>query len=405
MRGSRWSRRGRSGSASSTRRDMTGSRGGPCSRPATGRAPSAHRSFEVTIGNGGGDLAIDGQAARHSGSLASRSATRSPVRRDRPEPGRESHLWRDERPTCELTCSVRAGLVITGTEVLRGRVQDRNGPWLADRLAELGIELAHVMITGDRPADLRAALEFMRAEGADLVVTSGGLGPTADDLTAQVVADFAGRPLRLDEALERRSARSSPASRGAGSSTPKRSRSPTESRRWCPRARSRSTRSAPLRGWSCRPDGQVVVVLPGPPRELQESWTQAIETEPFRAVAAAAPRYRQTMMRLFGIPESEIAETLRVAEGRDRAGRPRDHDLPAPRRARDRDPGRRVDRARCRCARGPDLRAPRRLRVLDRRQLDRRAGHAPARGPAAGSGGVVHRRAAGGPADGPPRVL
>jgi nicotinamide-nucleotide amidase len=61
--------------------------------------------------------------------------------------------------------------------------------------------------------------------------------------------------------------------------------------------------------------GQVVVVLPGPPRELQESWRQAVETEPFRAVAAAAPRYRQTMMRLFGIPESEIAETLRVAEG------------------------------------------------------------------------------------------
>src|SRR5256885_12619572 len=76
--------------------------------------------------------------------------------------------------------TVRAGFVITGTEVLAGRVRDRNGPWLADRLAELGVELAHVLITGDRPADLRAALEFMRAEGADIVITSGGLGPTAD---------------------------------------------------------------------------------------------------------------------------------------------------------------------------------------------------------------------------------
>jgi len=57
------------------------------------------------------------------------------------------------------------------------------------------------------------------------------------------------------------------------------------------------------------------VVLPGPPRELQESWRQAVETEPFQGVAAAAPRFRQTMMRLFGLPESEIAETLRVAEG------------------------------------------------------------------------------------------
>src|ERR671925_101087 len=83
----------------------------------------------------------------------------------------------------------RAGIVVTGTEVLSGRVRDRNGPWLADRLAELGVELAHVLITGDRPHDLRAALEFMRAEGADIVITSGGLGPTADDLTAQIVAE------------------------------------------------------------------------------------------------------------------------------------------------------------------------------------------------------------------------
>src|SRR5205807_8279984 len=61
-------------------------------------------------------------------------------------------------------------------------------------------------------------------------------------------------------------------------------------------------------------DGQVVVVLPGPPRELQESWAQAIETEPFKALAARAPRYRQRMLRLFGNPESEIAETLRIAD-------------------------------------------------------------------------------------------
>ena len=49
---------------------------------------------------------------------------------------------------------MRAGFVIADPEVLAGRVRDRNGPWLADRLAELGIELAHVLITGDRPADL-----------------------------------------------------------------------------------------------------------------------------------------------------------------------------------------------------------------------------------------------------------
>jgi nicotinamide-nucleotide amidase len=80
--------------------------------------------------------------------------------------------------------SARAGIVVTGTEVLSGRVSDRNGPWLADRLAELGVDLALTVIVGDRPADMEAALRFMRELGMDLVLTSGGLGPTADDLTA-----------------------------------------------------------------------------------------------------------------------------------------------------------------------------------------------------------------------------
>src|ERR671920_1251035 len=100
--------------------------------------------------------------------------------------------------------SARAGIVVTGTEVLTGRVQDRNGPWLADRLLELGIELAHITICGDRPADMEAQLAFLAEQGVDLIVTSGGLGPTADDLTAEVVAGFSGRSLKLDERLEAR---------------------------------------------------------------------------------------------------------------------------------------------------------------------------------------------------------
>jgi competence/damage-inducible protein CinA-like protein len=210
--------------------------------------------------------------------------------------------------------SVRAGFVITGTEVLSGRVQDRNGPWLADRLSGLGVELAHVLITGDRPRDLHAALGFLRAEGAQLVVTSGGLGPTADDLTAQVVGDFAGRPLELDEQLERR----------IGAIIAR------FARRWnvdqdALRVANRKQAMVPRGAVALDPvgtapglvvpaDGQVIVVLPGPPRELQESWRQAVDTEPFRRLVSQATEYRQTMLRLFGIPESEIAETLRVAE-------------------------------------------------------------------------------------------
>ena len=63
----------------------------------------------------------------------------------------------------------------------------------------------------------------------------------------------------------------------------------------------------------------TIVVLPGPPRELQPMWATAARTEAFRAATSGAVEYRQTMLRLFGLPESEIAETLRLADGDDGA--------------------------------------------------------------------------------------
>src|SRR3954452_12289476 len=98
---------------------------------------------------------------------------------------------------------MRAGGVVTGTEVLTGRVADRNGPWLAERLRELGVDIGHVVVVGDRPDDLRGALDFLAGTGVALAITSGGLGPTADDLTAQVVGDWQGRPSAVGPALER----------------------------------------------------------------------------------------------------------------------------------------------------------------------------------------------------------
>ncbi len=216
--------------------------------------------------------------------------------------------------------SVRAGVVITGTEVLTGRVRDRNGPWLADRLLDLGVELAHITICGDRPEDMEAQLRFMADQGVDLIVTSGGLGPTADDLTLEVVAGFAGRPLALDEALEQRI---------AAILEPLMKRWPDLDFE-AVRASNRKQAMVPVGATVLEPAGTApgmvvppqegsaptVVVLPGPPRELQELWRAAVETPAFRDAVADAGRYEQSMLRLFGIPESEIAETLRVAEER-----------------------------------------------------------------------------------------
>ena len=73
--------------------------------------------------------------------------------------------------------SARAGIVVTGTEVLTGIISDRNGPWLSERLRELGVDTAHIGIVGDRPGDMEAQLRFLASQGMALIVTSGGLGP------------------------------------------------------------------------------------------------------------------------------------------------------------------------------------------------------------------------------------
>ena len=213
----------------------------------------------------------------------------------------------------------RAGILVTGTEVLSGRVRDRNGPWLADRLLEEGIDLAHVAIVGDRPRDLEGALRFMAGEGLDVVVTSGGLGPTADDLTAEVVGRFQGREMALDEALEGRIAE---ILRPLAARYPNLDREAiahgNRKQATIPRGATILEPVGTAPGLVVAPaearDGPTVVVLPGPPRELQPMWKQAVVTEAWRAAVAGARDYRQKMLRLFGIPESEIAETLRVAE-------------------------------------------------------------------------------------------
>jgi nicotinamide-nucleotide amidase len=210
--------------------------------------------------------------------------------------------------------SARAGIVITGTEVLTGRIQDRNGPWLSDRLLELGVELAHLTICGDRPQDIEAQLSFLADQGVDLIVTSGGLGPTADDLTVEMVARFAGRELVLDDELE---------DKIAAILKPLMARFS----HWdfdAVRAANRKQALVPEGSFIIDPVGTApgvvvpgtptVVVLPGPPRELQPMWRTAVGTEAVQQAIAGRTEYRQQTIRMFGLPESGLADTLRDAE-------------------------------------------------------------------------------------------
>ncbi|MDX6662426.1 MAG: nicotinamide-nucleotide amidase [Solirubrobacterales bacterium] len=210
--------------------------------------------------------------------------------------------------------SVRAGIVVTGTEVLTGKVTDRNGPWISERFAELGVEVAHILCVGDRPDDVLAALRFMESSGMDVVVTSGGLGPTADDLTADAVARFAGVEMVLDESMEEKIA-------AILRSFARRFRFDAEALRDA----NRKQAMVPQGSTTIDPAGTapglvvpvgelVVIVLPGPPRELQAMWPAAVKAEPARRVLRRATELHGYTLRLFGIPESEIAKSLREIE-------------------------------------------------------------------------------------------
>ncbi|MFV9636764.1 competence/damage-inducible protein A [Mycobacterium neumannii] len=210
--------------------------------------------------------------------------------------------------------SARAGIVVTGTEVLTGRIQDLNGPWLADRLLELGVELAHITICGDRPGDIEAQLRFLAAEGVDLIITTGGLGPTADDMTVETVARFSGRELVLDNRLEEKI---------ADIVLRLMARFPDVDAEAI-RAANRKQALIPEGAEVIDPVGTApgvvvpgmptVVVLPGPPRELQPMWPLALQTAAVQKAIADRTVYRQEMVRMFGLPESGLADTLRDAE-------------------------------------------------------------------------------------------
>lgn len=214
--------------------------------------------------------------------------------------------------------SVRAGIVVTGTEVLSGIITDRNGPWLSERLREHGVQLAHIDVVADRPGDLRAALDFMAGEELDLVITSGGLGPTADDLTADVVAEFAGRPMELDEALEQRIWAILERLRAHWRDLDLDAvRAANRKQALVPRGATVLEPVGTAPGLVVPPGqdgGPVVLVLPGPPGELQPMWTAALETAPLRALLSRAGTYEQRIVRLWGIPESELAGSLRAME-------------------------------------------------------------------------------------------
>ena len=207
----------------------------------------------------------------------------------------------------------RAAIVVTGSELVRGERQDRNGPFLAAEVVRLGLDPARIAIVGDRVEDLERA--FTEGFGADLCLVSGGLGPTHDDRTVEVVARVAGRSLVLDEALEREIEAISRAiaerlGRSYTEFTTGVSKQATLPEGAISLGLAGTAPGVVLDAGDC-----VVVVLPGPPRELQRLWPRALATESVQRVLARAPGRSHRVLRFFGTPESAVGEALAAAGG------------------------------------------------------------------------------------------
>ena len=208
----------------------------------------------------------------------------------------------------------RAVIVVTGSELVRGERTDLNGPFLARSVLALGLEPARIHVVGDDPDELEAALREAVAS-ADLVAVSGGLGPTHDDRTVEVVARVAGVELELRPDLE---AEIEGISRAVAE---RMKRSYTD---FAEGVRKQATLPAGAEslGLAGTAPGMVVevgetpvVVLPGPPPELQRLWPNALTTNAVRRVLdGGTPPLRRTL-RFFGPGESTVAQAFQEAGG------------------------------------------------------------------------------------------
>jgi nicotinamide-nucleotide amidase len=207
----------------------------------------------------------------------------------------------------------RAVVVVTGSELVRGERTDRNGPFLARELLALGVEPARLIVVGDREEELEAALRA--GFEADLCVTSGGLGPTHDDRTMEIVARVASRELRVDTGLEREiEAVSRLIAERLG-------RPYADFEAGVRKQASAPVGAEPLGLAGTAPglvldhEDCVVVLLPGPPAELRRLWASAVDSEPVRRVLARAHPPGRRTLRFFGASESAVARALEAAGG------------------------------------------------------------------------------------------
>ncbi|HHY34024.1 MAG TPA: competence/damage-inducible protein A [Firmicutes bacterium] len=197
---------------------------------------------------------------------------------------------------------MKAEVLSVGTELLLGEILDTNAQYLSRELQSLGFDLYHRVTVGDNVERLRRAFESAIAR-ADLVVSSGGLGPTSDDVTCEALARALGRDLVFsEEAWEMVKAQ-----------LDVRGRSPCDSDRKQALLVSGATfvpnRVGTAPGQVVTDGGKTVVLLPGPPREMIPMWEKDVRPVIQRNFPGLKPLFSKDL-KLVGIPEALVQEAI-----------------------------------------------------------------------------------------------
>ena len=196
---------------------------------------------------------------------------------------------------------MHAEILSIGTELLMGELVDTNSSYLASELAKLGIEVRWVTKVGDDPDRLHEAIEraFRRS---DVTLTSGGLGPTSDDLTRETIARVCGETMTVqDDLLEH--LRGLFANRGFPMPETN-----VKQATLIPSAEAISNPMGTAPGWWVERDGSVIVAMPGPPREIQRMWANEVAPRLKERNTGIAIATRN--LKTFGISEGGLDEIL-----------------------------------------------------------------------------------------------
>lgn len=198
---------------------------------------------------------------------------------------------------------MKAELIAVGTEILLGEITDTNTPFIARELANLGIDVYFQSTVGDNPERLKETLK-LAARRSDLIILSGGLGPTEDDLTKQTVAKFLNRELIFDKSamtkIEQYFAETK--------------RTMTENNRlqamYLKGALPLSNRTGFAVGiFDQEKTGPDFLLLPGPPSELEPMVSEQV-IPLLKETYLSDHVLRSRMLRFFGIGESQLTTQL-----------------------------------------------------------------------------------------------